>query len=119
MIDIGTETSTARSFLQYVLYLLDAGHLVPGDILILDNASIHFAEEICDDLVAMLAESGVALRFLPTYSPELNPCEIVFSKMKSQLRYWRGDDRFYMEVLKAASSITYANMLAFYRHCLN
>ncbi len=118
VVDIHAKTNTTVDFLQNILYLVDAGHLVPGDILILDNASIHFAEEISDDLLTMLDESGVSLRFLPTYSPELNPCEIVFSKMKSQLRFWRGDDRFYMEILNAAASITYADMVAFYTNCL-
>ena len=55
--------------------------------------------------------------FLPKYSPEFNPCELVFQVMKQHLRYWRGFETFVNEILKSAAHITYYDMIAFYAKC--
>jgi transposase len=54
----------------------------PNSVLIMDNARIHLGgrlQELCD-------ARGVLLKYLPTYSPNLNPIEKVFSVMKSQIK---------------------------------
>ena len=54
----------------------------PRSVLILDNASIHHVERIYQ-----LAEAkGCLLWFLPAYSPDLNPIEEVFSKVKAVIK---------------------------------
>lgn len=50
--------------------------------LVMDNASIHKGPAV----EAALAEIGVAPVYLPPYCPELNPCELVFAKLKGSLR---------------------------------
>jgi transposase len=56
--------------------------LRPGDIVIMDNLACHKAAE-----VARLVESaGAEVRYLPAYSPDLNPIEQLFSKLKGLLR---------------------------------
>lgn len=56
--------------------------LQPGDTLVLDNASIHKRKSLKN----ILRAAGVRLRFLPQYSPELDPIENVWSKVKSIVR---------------------------------
>lgn len=56
--------------------------LTPGQIVILDNASIHKGTRTRQVLEA----AGVQVRFLPTASPELNPIEHAFAKLKQHLR---------------------------------
>ena len=68
------------------LWLLTAGALVRGDILVLDNAKVHFAESIKAVAEALLYATGVEMMFLPAYSPELNPCELIFGLVKAELR---------------------------------
>ena len=53
----------------------------PCSVIIMDNASIHHLEEIED----MITGVGAIIRFLPPYSPDLNPCEEVFAKIKAFL----------------------------------
>lgn len=84
-----------------------------------DNAKIHVADEILEELTEELTSSGVEMRTLPTYSPELNPCELVFGLMKSHLRRYRGDSRFQYEIIRAAAVVTYAQVVMFYHHCVN
>lgn len=57
----------------------------PGDIIVVDNASIHHndAEIILGNYFAQI---GVDYVFLPTYSPDFNPCENCFSKIKTLLK---------------------------------
>ena len=56
--------------------------LTPGDIVILDNLSSHKSEKA----QAILKERGAWFLFLPPYSPDLNPIEMAFAKLKSHLR---------------------------------
>lgn len=54
----------------------------PRSVVILDNASIHHVETAC----RLISATGALVRFLPPYSPDLNPIEEAFSKVKSYLR---------------------------------
>jgi len=56
--------------------------LQPGDIVVIDNLGSHKGKVIRQALRA----AGVKLFFLPKYSPDLNPIEQVFSKLKHLLR---------------------------------
>ena len=68
-------------FTEYVRQLLVPA-LEPGDIVILDNLSSHKGEEAA----ALIAAHGAELRFLPPYSPDMNPIENAFAKLKELLR---------------------------------
>lgn len=56
--------------------------LEPGDVVILDNLSSHKSEKA----KAIVKERGAWFVFLPPYSPDLNPIELAFSKLKAHLR---------------------------------
>ena len=89
-----------------------------GDFFICDNASIHKAEEIAEPLSDLLSNNGIRLVFLPTYSPELNPCELVFAQVKAYLRRNREDGPFWEDVVKAFAEVTVENVREYYGHCL-
>jgi transposase len=55
---------------------------MPGDIVILDNLPGHKGEEAAD----LIETAGALLLFLPPYSPDLNPIEMLFAKLKTLLR---------------------------------
>ncbi len=67
-----------RGFIQQ--HLLP--QLQPGDIVIWDNARIHEAS----DLVAQIEALGASVKPLPRYSPELNPIELMWSKLKHLIK---------------------------------
>lgn len=56
--------------------------LRPGDIVVMDNLSSHKGPKVR----AMIEAVGAELRFLPPYSPDFNPIEMAFSKLKALLR---------------------------------
>jgi transposase len=56
--------------------------LAPGDIVILDNLSSHKGR----DIRAAIRAAGAKILFLPPYSPDLNPIEQVFAKLKHFMR---------------------------------
>jgi transposase len=56
--------------------------LSPGDVVVMDNLSSH---KVCGVREAIEA-TGAQLRYLPPYSPDLNPIELAFSKLKKLLR---------------------------------
>jgi transposase len=56
--------------------------LTKGDVVILDNLAVHKSERAAE----CLREHGAWFLFLPAYSPDLNPIEQAFSKLKAHLR---------------------------------
>lgn len=69
------------SFLAYVEQIL-APELRGGDIVVMDNLGSHKSPKIR----AAIEAAGASLRYLPPYSPDLNPIEMAFSKLKAALR---------------------------------
>ena len=69
------------AFLAYVEQVL-APTLKPGDIVVLDNLPAHKPVAVR----AAIEAAGAALRFLPPYSPDFNPIEMAFSKIKALLK---------------------------------
>lgn len=57
--------------------------LRPGDIVILDNLSTHKVAGV----EALITACGASVRYLPPYSPDLNPIEMAFAKLKAHLRH--------------------------------
>ena len=70
-----------ESFRTYVDQVL-APTLKPGDVVILDNLGSHKGKAVRRAIRA----SGARLLFLPPYSPDLNPIEQVFAKLKHLMR---------------------------------
>jgi len=70
-----------ESFRAWVTQFL-APTLKPGDIVIMDNLSSHKVDGIRQAIEAV----GATVRYLPPYSPDLNPIEQVFAKLKALLR---------------------------------
>jgi transposase len=56
--------------------------LRPGDIVVMDNLACHKTAEAA----RLIAAAGAEVRYLPAYSPDLNPIERLFSKLKAWLR---------------------------------
>ena len=77
-IEGATDTAVFQAYVREIL----CPSLRPGDIVIMDNLSPHKNEQT----VALIAAAGATARFLPAYSPDLNPIEMMWSKIKSLLR---------------------------------
>ncbi|MGX1412799.1 transposase [Bradyrhizobium elkanii] len=69
------------AFLAYVEQLL-APSLRPGDTVIMDNLPAHKVHGVREAIQAV----GASLLYLPPYSPDFNPIEMAFSKLKALLR---------------------------------
>jgi transposase len=72
---------TGQAFLAYVEQVL-APILKPGDIVVLDNLPAHKPIAIRQAIEA----AGAVMLFLPPYSPDFNPIELAFSKIKALLK---------------------------------
>jgi transposase len=93
-------------------------HLVPtlrpGQIVILDNLSVHKHAGARDAIEA----AGCQLRFLPAYSPDFNPIELVFSRLKAHLRKTgaRALDPLMDAIGVGLNAVTAADARACFRH---
>jgi transposase len=72
---------TGAAFRAYVEQFL-APALEPGDVVVLDNLAAHKV----DGVRQAIAVAGASLLYLPPYSPDLNPIEQLFAKLKALLR---------------------------------
>jgi transposase len=75
------------TFLAYVEQVL-LPTLRPGDVVVLDNLAAHKQP----DVRRVIEAAGAQLRFLPPYSPDFNPIELAFAKLKAFLRTARPRD---------------------------
>ena len=63
--------------MRYVAEVL-VPYLRPGDVVVMDNLSSHKGPRVRE----MIAAAGADLRYLPPYSPDFNPIEMAFAKLK-------------------------------------
>ncbi len=105
---------TGAAFAAYAARFL-APSLRPGQVVILDNLSAHKSE------AARLAieEAGAQLLFLPAYSPDFNPIELAFSKIKESLRAAaaRSAEDLLTATATAIDAVSTADAHGFYKHC--
>ena len=102
------------AFLAYVEQVL-VPTLRPGDVVVLDNLAMHKQPEV----QAAIERAGAWLRFLPPYSPDFNPIEMAFAKLKAFLRAARprNFDQVVELVAIALRLFTPDECLNFVRHC--
>lgn len=77
-IEGATDTEVFHTYVREVL----APTLSPGDIVVMDNLSPHKSERT----LALIHRTGAKVLFLPAYSPDFNPIEKMWSKIKAMLR---------------------------------
>lgn len=104
----------SAAFATYVQHFL-VPSLQSGQVVILDNLSAHKSAAAR----AAIEAAGCALRFLPAYSPDFNPIELAFAKIKTSLRAAaaRDADALHTATAQALDGITSADARAFYAHC--
>ncbi len=95
--------TTKERFLRFVVDVLCPA-LTPGQVVVMDNLSAHKGPEV------RAAIEGVGCRalFVPPYSPEYNPIERLWSKLKARLRKIgaRTQEALEMAITEAAAAIT-------------
>jgi transposase len=86
-----------------------------GDTVVLDNLSAHKARRVRD----LVEGSGARLLYLPPYSPDLNPIEQCWSKIKTYLRAAkaRTSDKLGEAITRAFASVTASDARAWFKHC--
>ena len=93
-IEGATDTEVFREYIAQVL----CPTLRSGDIVIMDNLTPHKNQETLD----LIEQAGAQVLFLPAYSPDLNPIEKMWSKIKQLLR--SAEARSYPDLLQAITS---------------
>jgi transposase len=102
------------SFRAYVEQVL-VPTLRPGDVVVLDNLAVHKQPAVG----AAIAAVGAQIRFLPPYSPDFNPIEMAFAKLKAFMRAARPRPFDHVSALTAAALalFTPAECRNYVRHC--
>jgi len=101
------------TFMAYIREVL-APTLEEGDIVVLDNLSVHKVAGVLEPIY----QKGATVMFLPPYSPDLNPIELSWSKMKSVLRKLkpRGFDELVLAMEIALDSFNKTDVLGWFKH---
>jgi transposase len=89
--------------------------LKPGDIVVMDNLSSHKVAGVREAIEA----AGAELRYLPPYSPDLNPIELAFSKLKKLLRDGaeRTVDKLWELCGRILEQFTESECRNYFQHC--
>ena len=101
-------------FLAYVQQQL-VPTLHRGDIVVMDNLSSHKKPGVRE----AISQAGATLAYLPPYSPDLNPIELAFSKLKTLLRKFgeRTVQALWDRIGKLVDEFTPAECRNYFRHC--
>ena len=106
-----TDTESFRAYVQAVLLPT----LRPGDMVVMDNLSPHKS----DPTLALITQAGAQVLFLPAYSPDLNPIEMMWSKIKNLLRgaEARTPTELIAAISQALAKVTPGDALNWFAHC--
>lgn len=109
--DGATDTYAFDAYVEQVL----TPTLKPGDVVIMDNLSSHKVENI----LAKIRATGASVLHLPPYSPDLNPIEKMWSKVKTYLRKVRARtrDTLWNAIADALAAVTGSDLMAFFNSC--
>jgi transposase len=112
---LAVEGPTTREMFEAYLEQVLAPALKPGQLVLMDNLSSHKGERVRD----LIEVRGCELLYLPPYSPDLNPIEQAFSKVKGILRKVEARTReALIEAMgQALSAVTVADSRGFFAHC--
>ena len=110
-IEGGTTANVFEAFVRHVL----VPTLKPGDVVVMDNLGAHKSRAA---LQAIL-DAGATYLFLPPYSPDMNPIELAWSKLKALLRSFEARTREALDeaVALAMDLITPHDCAGWFRHC--
>ena len=110
-VDAPTDRDVFLAFVRHEL----VPALRPGQLVVLDNLSPHKATAVR----ALIAAAGCTLVFLPQYSPDFNPIELCWSKLKTLLRGAAARTRDTLERALAAAldAVTTADARGWFAHC--
>ncbi|MEJ2649504.1 MAG: IS630 family transposase [Sedimentisphaerales bacterium] len=111
VVDGATNKDIFRAYVEHILLPT----LKAGDIVVLDNLSAHKNKQVKD----MLESAGAQLWFLPPYSPDLNPIEQMWSKIKAILRRLkaRTEEALIDAIAKALDAITDNDARGWFKLC--
>ena len=109
-IDAPMDGELFRTYVEQVL----AKELQPCDLVICDNLSCHKVAGVAEAIAAR----GAQLRYLPAYSPDLNPIEMAFAKLKAALRARAARDfeALLRATAQALDTFTPTDCLHFFQH---
>jgi transposase len=110
-IEGATDTEVFRAYIRRVL----CPTLRQGDVVVMDNLSAHKSEPT----LSLIARAGAEVLFLPAYSPEFNPIEKMWSKIKASLRraQARTQPALIQVIATALESITPQDARNWFAHC--
>ncbi len=113
-VEAATSAAVFHAYLDEVL-LPELRRTKPDAVLVMDNLAAHKAPRVR----ALLDRSGFGYRYLPAYSPDMNPIEPAWAKVKAELRRVaaRTADALHEALGPALGAITPQHAAGFFRHC--
>lgn len=111
VVDGAVNGDVFRAYVEQVL----VPELRPGDVVVMDNLGSHTLARVR----AAIEGAGCRLLYLPPYSPDLNPIELAFAKLKQLMRSaaHRTADALWHDVQRMLDLITPQDAANFVRHC--
>lgn len=111
LVDGAVNAEVFEAFVRRVL----VPELRPGDVVVMDNLSSHKRQRTRE----LIEDAGAELWFLPPYSPDLNPIELIFSKVKRTLRSlaYRTVDTLWRAMQSVLDRVTASDAANCFQHC--
>lgn len=110
-IDGATDSAVFRAYVRYIL----TPTLGPMDVVVMDNLRAHYDTQA----IALIEATGASVKFLPPYSPDFNPIEKMWSKIKNLLRGLaaRNQQELSEAITQAFSAVTPEDATGWFSSC--
>ncbi len=110
-IEGATNTEVFKAYVREIL----VPTLRTGDIVVMDNLGAHKNALTLE----LISQAGAEVRFLPAYSPDLNPIEMMWSKVKALLRKSQARDHpaLLVAIASALDRVTAQDARGWFAHC--
>lgn len=111
VVDGAYDTEAFHAFAARVL----APELEPGDVVVMDNLASHKRKHVIEAIEAV----GARVLFLPPYSPEFNPIEMCWSKVKEYLRSQAARTSKALDdaIARGLELVTLSDLRGWFKHC--
>lgn len=118
ILNVEAHAQDSFNFVAAMISAVRRGIVRNGSVVVFDNARIHSAEHMFDFVSELFSSVGALILFLPSYSPELQPCELLFGAVKNRLYRTKGNGSLLGEVANSFRLVSREQIINMYADCI-
>jgi transposase len=118
ILNVEAHAQDSFNFVDAMICAVERRIVRNGSVVVFDNSRIHSAEHMFDFVAELFRSVGALIIFLPSYSPELQPCELLFGSVKNRVYRTKGNGSLLEEVASSFRLVSREQVINMYKACI-